>query len=222
MTGVDAVRQAAVSLFARQGYAGTGIRELGRAVGLTSATLYHYAGAKEDLLAGVMRDALAELLRSARDAVDGPGVPDGPAVQLARLVAVHVGFSAVNPQTTRVTDHEVRALSPATRAELVGMRDDYEAMFARVLDRGARTAVFALTDVRLARLGLLGMCNGVANWYQSGGRVDLETLQERFIEFTCRMVGTPVLHLADLGPLAPPVRLACEPPTSTTSREESA
>jgi AcrR family transcriptional regulator len=222
MTGVDAVRQAAVSLFARQGYAGTGIRELGRAVGLTSATLYHYAGGKEELLAGIMRDALAELLRSAGDAVSGS---DDAAVQLARLVAAHVGFSAVNPQTTRVTDHEIRALSPATRAELVGMRDEYEAMFARVLDRGARTAVFALTDVRLARLGLLGMCNGVANWYQSGGRVDLETLQERFIEFTCRMVGTPVLHLPDLGALAPPVRLACEPPTSTepaASREESA
>lgn len=220
MTGVHAVRQAAVSLFARQGYAGTGIRELGREVGLTSATLYHYAGGKEELLAGIMREALTELLRSARDAVDGA---DDPAVQLARLVAAHVGFSAVNPQTTRVTDHEVRALSPATRAELVGMRDDYESLYARVLERGAGTAVFALTDVRLARLGLLGMCNGVANWYQSGGRVDLETLQERFIEFTCRMVGTPVLHLAQLGDLAAPVRLACEPPAPTgTTREESA
>ena len=71
MTGVDAVRQAAVSLFARQGYAGTGIRELGRAVGLTSATLYHYAGGKEELLAGIMRDALTELLRSAHEAVTG-------------------------------------------------------------------------------------------------------------------------------------------------------
>lgn len=218
MTGVDAVRQAAVSLFARQGYAGTGIRELGRAVGLTSATLYHYAGGKEELLAGIMRDALTELLRSAREAVRGS---EDPAVQLARLVAAHVGFSAVNPKTSRVTDQEVRALSPAAHAELVGMRDDYESMLARVLERGTRTAVFALTDVRLARLALLEMCNGVANWYQSGGRVDVETLQQRFIEFTCRMVGTPALHLDDLGTIAPPVRLASEPVTSTDVAREA-
>jgi TetR/AcrR family transcriptional regulator, cholesterol catabolism regulator len=208
MTSREAVRQVAVLLFARQGFAGTGIRELGRQLGLSSATLYHYTGGKEELLADIMRDSLTELLRSARVAVTGS---DDPAAQLARLVSAHVGFCAVNPLTARVTDQEIRALSPSVRAELGDMRDDYESMYARILERGTRTGVFALTDVRLARLALLEMCNGVANWYRPDGRVDLDTLRDRLVEFTCRLVGAPVLRREELGAPNPPVRLPSEP-----------
>jgi AcrR family transcriptional regulator len=214
---LEDVRRAAVALFAQRGYAGTGIRELGRAAGLTSATLYHYAGGKEELLAGIMRDALSALLESARAAVEAS---DDPAVQLARLVDVHVGFSAVNPLTSQVVDQEIRALAPASRAELVGMRDEYESMFARVLERGTRTGVFALTDVRLARLALLEMCNGVAYWYRPDGRVGVEELQERFVEFACRLIGAPVLRHDELGPPNPPPRLAGEPPADVLLAQE--
>lgn len=219
MTSQVSVRRAAVTLFARHGYAGTGIRDLGRQMGLTSAALYHYTGGKEELLAGIMRDALTELLRSAREAVRES---EDPAVQLARLVAAHVGFSARNPLTSRVTDQEVRALSPTSHAELVRMRDDYESMYARILERGTRTGSFALTDVRLARLALLEMCNGVANWYRPGGRVEVDELQERYVEFTCRMVGTTVLHRDELGTPNPPVQLPSEPPVDSADKSSEA
>ena len=48
---IGKVQQAAVLLFARQGFAATGIRELGAAAGINSATIYHYVGSKESLLA---------------------------------------------------------------------------------------------------------------------------------------------------------------------------
>ena len=43
-------RETMVALFAAKGFHGTGIRELADAAGLSSATLYHYMGTKEDLL----------------------------------------------------------------------------------------------------------------------------------------------------------------------------
>ncbi len=45
------VQRAAVTLFATKGFAATGIRELGAEAGINSATLYHYVGSKESLLA---------------------------------------------------------------------------------------------------------------------------------------------------------------------------
>ena len=42
--GIAEIQQVAVSLFAEKGYAATGIRELGRAAGINSATLYHIGG----------------------------------------------------------------------------------------------------------------------------------------------------------------------------------
>ena len=44
------MRAAALTLFAERGYHGTGIRQLADAAGLSSASLYHYMGTKEELL----------------------------------------------------------------------------------------------------------------------------------------------------------------------------
>src|ERR1700760_2727358 len=58
------VLQEAARLFRKRGYAGTSIRDLAGAVGIQSATLYHYMKTKEDLLAAVC-DRGYELIISA-------------------------------------------------------------------------------------------------------------------------------------------------------------
>lgn len=216
--GLLDVQRAAVSLFARQGYAATGIRELGRAVGINSATLYHYAGAKEDILAGIMRTCLEEMLAAARTALDSTS---DPAAQLARLVSAHVGLSALNPLTARVTDQEVRSLGPRKRQELLALRDDYESLFTRLLERGARTGDFTIGDVAVTRLALLEMCNGVANWYSPGGRLSVTQVQDQFASLAARLVaGRPVIRQS-AGDWPEPVRLPTEPPPDTADTKEA-
>ena len=203
------VQRAAVALFAHKGFAATGIRELGSAVGLNSATLYHYAGGgKEELLATIMRTCLDELLRGGRGAVSAS--PD-PTVQLIALIASHVGISALNPLTARVTDQEMRSLSAENFRALVTLRDDYESMFSAVLERGVRTGAFHLTDVALTRLAILEMCNGVAHWFRPSGRLNVQQVQARFVEFGCRMVGADASAHHDLTELTAPIRLEIEP-----------
>src|SRR5665213_2134749 len=97
------VQRAAVDLFSRRGFEATGIRELGAAVGLNSATLYHYAGGKQEVLAEIMRLCLDELLACGRAALTSS---TDPMEQLAALIASHVGISALNPRTALVTDQE--------------------------------------------------------------------------------------------------------------------
>jgi AcrR family transcriptional regulator len=202
------VLRAAVRLFAARGYAATGIRDLGREAGLNSATLYHYTSGKEELLESVMRGCTSELIAAAKRAVQGS---DDPKVQLARLVRAHVGLSAVNPLTARVTDHELRALSPAKGAEMLALRDEYEAIFGQVLRRGARAGQFRVADLHVTRLALLEMCNGVANWYRPDGRLGVGAVQDHFVEIASRAVGVEPLEAADIGPREEPVRLLSEP-----------
>jgi AcrR family transcriptional regulator len=207
------VQRAAVALFAAKGFAATGIRELGSTVGVNSGTLYHHAGGgKPELLSTIMRDCLEALLEAGREAAASS--PD-PGRQLAALIAAHVGFSVANPLTARVTDQEMRALDPATHAELVAMRDDYESLFSAVLARGEETGVFQLADLRLARLALLEMCNGVSHWYRPDGRLTSAEVQRHFMTFAGRLVGCDPADWHDIPP-PEPVRLAIEPPTATT------
>jgi AcrR family transcriptional regulator len=208
MSSRGQIEQVAVRLFAARGFAATGIREIGREVGLNSATLYHYAGGKEELLVGVMRTGLEELIRIGREAVEFSAEP---AVQLARLVRAHVGMEAVNPLTSRVVDGEVHALTGENRRVIVGLRDEYESLLQAVLERGAGTGQFQVTDLRVARFALLEMCNGVANWYRSDGRLSVAELQDRFVELACRLAGTQVVLRSDAGPEIVIPRLDSEP-----------
>jgi AcrR family transcriptional regulator len=208
VSSLERIQRAAVRLFAERGFAATGIRDIGREVGLNSATLYHYAGGKEELLVGVMRSCLEELLRAGRTALVHTA---DPAVQLVRLVRVHVATEAINPLTARVTDREVHALTGENHARVLGLRDDYESMFQQVLERGARTGQFQITDLRIVRLALLEMCNGVANWYRPGGRLSVPELQDSFAELSCRLVGSRVVHREEYRPEVVIARLASEP-----------
>ncbi len=219
MSRLVQVRRAAVALFAERGFAATGIRDIGRAVGLNPATLYHYVGSKEDLLIGMLRESQEDLLRAGRDAF---GASADPAIQLARLVRVHVATEAVNPLISRVSDHEVHALTGRNREVIVGLRDDYESLFHRALAAGAQTGQFLVTDLPVARYALLEMCNGVADWYQPDGRLSIAELQDLYSELACRMVGGRIVTRAECEPPVAITRLGWEPVPPAGTEQASA
>ncbi|WP_158881718.1 TetR/AcrR family transcriptional regulator [Amycolatopsis anabasis] len=182
----ERVRRAAVKLFATKGFHGTGIRDLAQEARLSSASLYHYMGTKEELLAGIMRDSLRGLLASAGRATEG--VAD-PRRRLARLVALHVLTHAVRPDETRVVDNEVRVLSAPTRRAVVRLRDDYERLWASAIADGIAAGVFRVGEPAVTRLALLEMCNGVARWYSPRGPLTLDQLAAHYAGLALRMLG---------------------------------
>lgn len=192
------VRAAAVRLFAARGFHGVGIRELAQAAGLTSASLYHYMGTKEDLLAAIMRDCLGRLLDGARRALESSG---DPVTGLARLVAVHVFAHAVQRSETAVVDNEVRALSTPARRAVVALRDDYEQLWAEVIGAGCRAGVFHADDEAVTRRALLEMCSGVARWYSPRGPIDLYALARQYTGLALRALAAEAVDV-DLAPCA--------------------
>ena len=182
----ERVRAAAVKLFATKGFHGTGIRDLAQEAELSSASLYHYMGTKEDLLAEIMHTALNRLLDAAREATAGS--PD-PVHRLRTLVALHVLAHAVGPAETRVVDNEVDVLSPAAREPVVALRDGYERLWATTIDEGVAAGVFHTEHPAVTRLALLEMCSGVARWYSPHGPLALDQLAEHYAELASRALG---------------------------------
>jgi len=184
MTTEQRVRRAAVKLFADKGFHGTGIRDLAQRAKISSASLYHYIGTKEDLLAGIMQDCLARLLSAAGELDD----PD-PRARLAGLVTLHVLTHATQQAETRVVDNEVHALSPAARRRIVRLRDEYERLWADAIDEGIRAGVFHDVEPGVTRLALLEMCGGVSRWYSPRGPLSLDALAMHYARMATRMLG---------------------------------
>ncbi|MBK1785452.1 TetR/AcrR family transcriptional regulator [Prauserella cavernicola] len=185
----ERVRRAAVKLFATKGFHGTGIRDLAQAAKLSSASLYHYMGTKEELLAGIMRDCLRNLLDEATTALEG--VSD-PVERVRRLVTVHVTAHARQPNETRVADDNIEVLSPRLRRDVVRLRDDYEALWSDTIEEGLREGVFDTAQPTVTRIAVLDMCTGVARWYSSRGPLSLRLLAEHHVELTLRALGVRV------------------------------
>jgi AcrR family transcriptional regulator len=180
------IEQSALQLFAAKGFEATGIREIADRAGLSTATLYHYMGSKDELLVAFMVESMTELTRAARAALEGCG---DPAAQLAALVRTHVGFHTLDAQRTLVSDDELRALSDVAFIKVMQLRDGYEQLWAETLEQGARTGEFSIPDARITRLALLEMCNGVARWYSDRGPKHPAQIAEAFADLALAMVG---------------------------------
>ncbi|ALG08808.1 TetR/AcrR family transcriptional regulator [Kibdelosporangium phytohabitans] len=193
------VRLAAIELFATRGFHGTGIRDLAEAAGLSSATLYHYMGTKEDLLVSIMRASLDRLVAAARQVT--ADVPD-PLGRVTNLVALHVYTHAEQQLETRVVDGEIRALSPQRRPGIIALRDEYEACWQTAIDDGCDRGLLRPSSRSVARLALLEMCSGISRWYSPTGPFTLDELAERYIEMSLGLLGAPgPAAKPDLGPV---------------------
>ncbi|MDN4162001.1 TetR/AcrR family transcriptional regulator [Nocardioides abyssi] len=184
----DRVREAALDLFAERGFHGVGIRQLAERAGLSSASLYHYMGTKEDLLAAIMRECLERLVTDAESAATAHA---DPVDRVEALVRAHVVSHAERPRETRVVDGELAALTGEARADVVALRDRYERVWQDAIDAGAAAGSFSVPSPAVARRALLEMCSGVARWYDAAGPLSLAGLADTYAALARQLLGAP-------------------------------
>jgi AcrR family transcriptional regulator len=178
------VTDAALTLFSTKGYAAAGIREIAEAAELTSAALYHYMGTKEDLLIHLMTEGLQRFVAASRAALVDLS---GSERQLVALTRVHVATETVMRRLSMVIDGEVRSLTDG--AGVLKLRDEYESLWSDTISQGITSGAFNVAEPRLARLALVEMCNGVAQWYSPQGQLSLSQVCDHFSDMALALLG---------------------------------
>lgn len=166
----ERIREAALRLFAQQGFQATGIREIASEVGLTVSALYYYVGTKEELLRDILRDTASSMLTSALQIEEASGLPEQ---KLALLVLLHVWFSGEHAQQMQVANTEFRSLSGEARQQVLELRDRYDAVWREVVTQGKAMRMFQVQNAKLAAIAIIEMCNGVSYWFRSDGDLTL-------------------------------------------------
>ena len=176
----EEVYTAALRLFRTQGYHATSMQDIAAAVGLYKGSLYHYIGSKEDLLVQVFERAMGDLVSDVERIASDLALR--PSEQVRRVIALHVTAVAENLDALTVYLHEYRALTGEAFARVAAQRERYAALVNQVVARGVREGEFGSTDVGIATLGLIGMCNWVCQWYRPGGRLSPDQIAARFAD----------------------------------------
>jgi AcrR family transcriptional regulator len=174
------VYSAALRLFHEKGYHATSMQDIAAALGLYKGSLYHYIGSKEDLLLQVFERAMASLLADVERIVADASLPARTQLQL--VVQAHVSAVADNRDALSVYLHEFRALAGESLDKVRAQRERYRELVETIVSRGVKSGEFVTPDVGIATLGLLGMCNWVAQWFQPGGRLAARDVGRLFAE----------------------------------------
>ncbi|MGR3496590.1 TetR/AcrR family transcriptional regulator [Citreimonas sp.] len=178
------VREAALKLFARHGYAAVSMRRIAAEVGVQAGALYNYTPDKQSLLFSLLEGHMTDLL-GALDAAQRTG----PALaRLERFVRFHIAFHLNRPDAVFISYMELRNLEPAHFQVIEGLRRTYEDALEDILRAGRAEGVFDMADTKIATLGLIAMLTGVTTWYRPGGRLSADEVAGVYWDMARRAV----------------------------------
>ncbi|NNE81864.1 MAG: TetR/AcrR family transcriptional regulator [Silicimonas sp.] len=180
-----AIRAAALSLFARSGYAAVSMREIAGEVGVRAGALYLYTPDKQTLLFDLLRDHMEHLLGAWADAKSGTT----PVERLEVFVRFHIDYHLDRSDQVFLSYMELRNLTDANFQSIETLRRTYEDELQAILADGLDSGDFTLADVRVSTMALIAMLNGVLTWYREGGRLSRDHLQGIYWNMARGMVG---------------------------------
>lgn len=168
----EAIMDAAMHLFGKQGYSGTSMRDIAGAVGVLPGSLYAHIASKETLLVDIVDDGIHRFLAAVRPHVESNATPMD---KLRAMMIAHVAVVADNPERSLVVFHQWRFLGNSNIEAAIGKRRDYEQAFIGVIESGMKSGEFrANLNRRIAVLTILGALNWTPEWLSPDGSLSPE------------------------------------------------
>jgi AcrR family transcriptional regulator len=175
-TKEDVIR-AAGRLFARHGFHGTSMRDLGGELGLLGSSLYSHVDGKSELLIEVIRSGAA-MFQELAEQVMAESVP--ATERLRRLISGHVTILTDHIDEASTFLNEARFLPEDERAVILEMRDRYEGAFRRSIEEGIGSGEFRNdVDPALTAILMLSILNAIDRWYRPDGHYTPAEISDR-------------------------------------------
>lgn len=172
----ERILRVAAGLFARNGFHGTGVAELGEAAGVGRGALYYQIGSKEQLLFDLSRRHVEEATAAAEAAISGH---DDARAQLTAFTRSHLRILASRRAEVIVVERERHTLTGDYAVQLGGIHRRYRDLLTGILTRGVKQghfAPFAEVDV----MGALGLLSSTYSWLDPDGPISVDDVAERF------------------------------------------
>ncbi len=178
------LRRAAVSLFARHGYAAVSMRQIAAETGVQVGALYNHTTDKQSLLFDLLSDHMDDLMA----ALDQVVLPADPVLALEAFTRFHLRYHAERPDAVFIAYMELRNLTPENFMQVESQRRAYEARLEEILRRGKAGGVMHVADVKLACLAIIALLTGVTTWFRPAGRLSQAEVEDIYWDMTRRLV----------------------------------
>ncbi len=152
------VAEKALVLFLKNGFERTTTREIAKACGISTGTLYHYIGAKEDILFLISDYVLSwakTLSEEVRAGLDAPDVAEN----LRQIVRKYLEVVAIGQDVVVFWYQEARNLQLEALERVFEVESLLVKMFEQLLIEGCKRGEFGITDTTLAAHDIVVLCD---------------------------------------------------------------
>lgn len=178
----EKVLHTVTELFLRNGYHGTGVQEIGKAVNLGRGALYHHIGSKEQILFDISMSLLNKAMSDTLPFVS----TDEPAdVKLRNISRALLRHHAHHGDGWQIAVREARFLTPEHQEQVLEARKRFEQIWDRVLHEGADQGLWRQVD-DIDVKGVLGLFNYTGRWLRERGPVPPDEVADRYVEMLLR------------------------------------
>ena len=182
-----AVQEAAVTLFAKHGFAAVSMRQIASAVGVQAGALYLYTPDKQTLLYEILKNHMEHLL--AAWAAENVSAEASPELRLEQFVRFHIAYHIERPERVFISYMELRNLDPDNFSRIEVLRREYEQIIEGILVEGQARGCFVIDDARLTTMAMIAMLTGVSTWYREGGRLAPADIAQHYVDMAFRLGG---------------------------------
>ncbi len=167
--------QAAATLFKEKGYERTTVRDLGKAVGIQSGSLFHHYPNKEAILRAVMEETILLNTELMKAALMSSQKPEDKVLALIQCELQSVLGETGAAMTVLV--YEWRSLNEENQQHILTLRGIYEDLWISALSEAKDAGVVVIDPFVLRRL-LTGALSWTVNWYRQEGDLTIDQLAQ--------------------------------------------
>jgi AcrR family transcriptional regulator len=156
----------AAEVFFERGFHRGTTKEIAEKIGLTQSAIYHYVGAKDDLLAEIARQVDHDFSRALDESIASS---DDPVARLRSLIGSFVDMIVLNQKTFAVYWKEQTSIPPAVYEETLADQRRYVRRIEQVVgDVQAMGVLPADRPTHVVAEGIIGMLSWLYWWYRPG------------------------------------------------------
>ncbi len=182
----EKLRNAALELFARSGYAAVSMRAIAAETGVQAGAIYNHFPTKQHLLHDLLVVHMETLLKAWEEA-DQPEL-SAPAA-LEHFVRFHIRYHLDRSREVFISYMELRSLEDENFSAIERLRRSYEKVPRAILERGVKDGSFSIIDPQITTMAIIAMLNGMTTWYRESGRLSLDEIEAVYIRLVKRLVG---------------------------------
>lgn len=172
----DRILSAAVDVFARKGYHGTGVEDIVQASGTSKGAFYHYFPSKQQIFVTLMDDLVAVVEQGVESAIS---TEQGALAKVEAALRVVIETAAAQRDLAKILLVEAVGLGPEFEQKRLEIHNRFAGLIRRHLDRAIEEGSLPPQDTALVSQAWIGAINEIiSQWLVSGGRTLASRLPE--------------------------------------------